>query len=80
MKDIMLLREVKDLFGKKTPTIKQIAAKHKISIEILKAQLKKGIKIETEHTDDLAIANEIARDHLYEFPDYYDRLEAAEKE
>lgn len=39
-----------------------------------KAQLKRGIKIETEHTDDPSKARRIAMDHLTEFPTYY-RLE-----
>jgi hypothetical protein len=34
-------------------------------------QLATGIKIEMEHTSDRAIAKEIAKDHLIEFPDYY---------
>jgi hypothetical protein len=42
-------------------------------------QLSKGIKIELEHTGDVAVAREIALDHLNEFPDYYDRLENVEK-
>lgn len=37
-------------------------------------QLRMGIKIEQEHTDDLDVAAEIAKDHLAEIPDYYDRL------
>lgn len=37
-------------------------------------ELKKGINIEMEHTDDESIAKEIALDHLSEIPDYYTRL------
>jgi len=36
--------------------------------------LKKGIKVEMEHTNDKNIATEIAMDHLAEDPDYYDML------
>jgi len=43
-------------------------------------ELKMGIKIEMEHTDDAELAKEIAMDHLTEFPDYYSRLEKMEKE
>ena len=43
-------------------------------------ELKMGIKIEAEHTDDPDIAKRIAKDHLSEFPDYYTRLEKMEKE
>jgi len=41
-------------------------------------QLKKGIKVEMEHTDDSAKAEEIAMDHLTEDPKYYDKLETIE--
>jgi len=43
-------------------------------------QLEKGIKVEMEHTDDLQVAEKIAKDHLEEHADYYDRLEEMEKE
>ena len=36
--------------------------------------LAKGIKVEMEHTDDPAIASEVARDHLSERSTYYDDL------
>jgi len=41
--------------------------------------LRKGQKVESEHTDDPAIALEIAMDHLTEDPAYYDKLAAIEK-
>lgn len=41
-------------------------------------QLRKGIKVEMEHTNSLAIAKEIAQDHLTEDPKYYDHLEEME--
>lgn len=34
-------------------------------------QLKKGIEVEMEHTNDVNIAMEIAKDHLTENPNYY---------
>jgi len=37
-------------------------------------ELRKGIKVEQEHTGDLREAGKIAMDHLREFPDYYTRL------
>lgn len=37
-------------------------------------QLAIGIRIETEHTDDVEIAKDIAKDHLAEDPDYYKKL------
>ena len=48
--------------------------------EFDKEQIKMGLKIEMEHTDDPMIAIEIAMDHLSEFPDYYTRLDKMEKE
>jgi len=42
-------------------------------------QLKKGIKVEMEHTDDPGLALEIAMDHLTENDKYYDYLEKMER-
>lgn len=39
-----------------------------------KAALSKGMKVEHEHTSDHDIAKEIAKDHLGEDPNYYDKL------
>jgi len=74
----MKLDEI-DLIGKPTPKFDEIMRKHKISYKDLITQLSKGIKVEQEHTADIAVAREIALDHLSEFPDYYDRLERAEE-
>lgn len=43
-------------------------------------ELAMGIEIEKEHTNDEAIAKEIAKDHLAELPDYYTRLKKMEEE
>jgi hypothetical protein len=43
-------------------------------------QLKAGIKVEMEHTDDPKIAQEIAMDHLTEDPEYYVKLDKMENE
>lgn len=43
-------------------------------------QLKMGIEVEQEHTDDLEIAKQIAKAHLFEIPDYYTRLAKMEQE
>jgi hypothetical protein len=45
---------------------------------MLKKQLSKGIRVEMEHTDDKGSAKEIAMDHLFENPKYYDKLEKIE--
>lgn len=71
----MLLEDLKSV---KTPNVQQIAAKHKVEVSTIKAQLRKGVKVELEHTTDKNQAREIALDHLSEYPDYYDRLEKVE--
>jgi hypothetical protein len=43
-------------------------------------QLEGGIEIEDEHTNNLQIAKEIAKDHLIEDPAYYTRLTEMEEE
>jgi len=44
-----------------------------------KKELSKGRKVELEHTNNPEIAEEIARDHLFEDKDYYKKLEKMEK-
>ena len=55
-----------------------IAKKFKVSVSEVEAQIRKGIKIEMEHTSDKEKATEIATDHVSEFADYYDRLDKIE--
>jgi hypothetical protein len=74
----MRLDEI-DLIGKPTPSLHDIMRRHNIGYKELIKQLAKGIRVELEHTGDIAMAREIALDHLDEFPDYYDRLEKVEK-
>jgi len=67
-------------------TLKDIAKKHDKKgyyhidnvLESLKKQLNKGIKIEMEHTNNKQKAKEIAMDHLFEDPKYYDKLSKIE--
>ena len=66
------------LSGDITP--QQIADKHGIDISEIEAALVKGVKVEMEHTDDEKIAHEVAMDHLFEDPKYYDKLADMEKE
>lgn len=68
-----------DLIGKPSPKLNDIMRKHGIDYKKAIDQLSRGIKVELEHTADIALAREIALDHLDEFPDYYDRLAKAEK-
>lgn len=63
-----------------TPTVGEIAEKFGYPMSSIMDQLRKGINVEYEHTKNARIAREIALDHLWEMPDYYDRLEAMEKE
>lgn len=78
-----ILEEINDLIkGGKADnhTVESIAALHKVSVEQIQKQIEKGIKVETEHVDgDEKRAAEIAKDHLVEFPDYYDRLDKMEE-
>ena len=62
----------------KTYSPHALAKKHNVSLDVIKEQLKKGIKVEKEHTTDTAVATEIALDHIAEYVDYYDRLEKVE--
>ena len=68
---------VEQLKPHKTP--EQLAKKHKVSISQIKNQLKKGTKVEKEHTKDVELATTIASQHIDELPDYYDRLSKVEK-
>jgi hypothetical protein len=67
-------------------TLIQIAKKHDAKgyyhinnmVDSLKEQLKMGLKVEMEHTDDKDKAKEIALDHLWEDPSYYTKLKKLE--
>lgn len=48
--------------------------------DLSQKQLAMGIKVEMEHTNDEAIAREIALDHLTEDPEYYSKLKIMEGE
>ena len=52
---------------------------HIADSEFDQEQLKKGIEVEKEHTDDIEIAKSIAKDHLSECKKYYVLLEKMEK-
>jgi len=63
------------LLDKPTPTLKDLAKKHDMSLGDMGAQLAMGIKAEKEHTSDMLVA----LDHLNELPDYYTKLEKMEE-
>jgi len=60
-------------------TIGDLAEMHKLPVEQIIRQILKGVKTESEHTTDLDIAMEIAFDHVYEDPKYYDKLSNIEE-
>lgn len=45
--------------------------------EFNQKELKMGIEVEMEHTNDRKLATEIATDHLKEHPRYYTKLKQA---
>lgn len=69
---------LKGLSAGKTP--EDIAKMHNVSVDFINNQIKKGIKVEYEHTPNKEISRRIAMDHLVEIPDYYDRLEKMESD
>lgn len=60
-------------------TAKDVAEKFGVSVEDVEKELEMGIEVEYEHTHEKSKAEEIAIDHLMEFPDYYTRLEKMEE-
>jgi hypothetical protein len=75
----MLINEIVEVLPSvPTPTVGDIARKHGVSEQQIRSQLKKGIRVEYEHSKDRKIATEIALDHLNELPDYYTRLQDME--
>lgn len=61
-------------------SLNDIAKKHKIKLGILRIQYNKGLKVEMEHTTSKKVAAEIAKDHLFEDPMYYSKLQKVEKD
>lgn len=74
------LTEENKLVGGKSDklSIKDIAKKFDVSTSEIQAQIRKGVRVEMEHTSDKEKATEIATDHVSEFADYYDRLDKME--
>jgi hypothetical protein len=73
-----------DLFVEKTlkrlsagMTIADIAKKHNKPVSQIKAQVKKGTKVEKEHGKPAKEAKQIAMDHEVENPKYYTKLSKA---
>lgn len=76
------INEINKLKGGKADnlTLQDIANKFNVPLSDIQNQMKKGLGVEMEHTNDREKATEIVMDHLTEFPDYYDRLIKMEKE
>lgn len=74
----MKLKDINPL-DKPTMSVGSIARKHKVDVKFIEDQLKLGIEVEKEHTSDVAVAREIALDHLMEVPDYYTKLKSVER-
>jgi hypothetical protein len=69
----------KSLASVKTLTANEIAKKFDLPLATVAKKIAAGVKVEKEHTTSIKQANEIARDHLGERPDYYDKLHKMEK-
>ena len=77
-----ILGEIQEEIGcptKKVHSVREIADKHKVDVEEIKSQLKKGLKVEQEHTNSKALARKIALQHIAERPDYYTKLQKVEE-
>ncbi len=59
-------------------SLKDICKKHNVKFDDLKSEFKKGVKVELEHTKNIEVAKEIAKDHLVEDPKYYSKLQKME--
>lgn len=62
------------ILNKDHPKVEEIAKKFDQTVDYIKQQLKRGIAVEYEHTNDRSTAVKIALDHLNEDPDYYIKL------
>ena len=67
-----------ELLDKPTSTVEELASKHSVPVSYIRAQLRRGITVEHEHTKKTNLATEIALDHLGEDPDYYKKLAKVE--
>ena len=63
----------------KGKTLEEIATIHGVLVSEIEKQMDLGEKVEMEHTTDVNIARAIAKDHVFENPNYYTLLENLEK-
>lgn len=81
------LKEMDSVGKKKIPgglsqgkTLNNFSKKYGVSVDVIKQKIKDGAKVELEHTTDINIATEIARDHVWEDLNYYKKLAKIESE
>lgn len=56
-------------------TLEDIVKKYDVSLEDVQKKIDAGKKVEKEHTDNEAEQENIAKDHIWEFLDYYEKLD-----
>ena len=71
-------KSIKDVLLHHFPDLSTGSRAYVTAFYLLNGDFKKGVDVELEHTSDEAIAKEIAIDHLWEDPAYYDKLEKIE--
>jgi len=65
---------------KPSKTIEQIAKEKDVPLDFAEEQLRKGMKTESEHSDNPIVQETIALQHLDEMIDYYEKLEYMENQ
>jgi hypothetical protein len=65
---------------KPSKTIEQIAKEKDVPLDYAEEQLRKGMKTESEHSDNPIVQETIALQHLDEMIDYYEKLEYMESQ
>ena len=58
-------------------TLEDVSKKYGVSIEEVQKKIDAGKKVEREHTDNEAEQENIAKDHIWEYLDYYEKLDKA---
>ena len=78
MLDDVAIMAISKLLAKKAAALPGGLGEGKPDSEFSKKQIEMGKKVEKEHTADPALAKEIVKDHLTEFPTYYTALKNME--
>jgi len=58
-------------------TLSQIAKKHGVSLSDIQKEFEMGMKVESEHSDNIEKKKEVTMDHLFDNPKYYTKLKGA---